>query len=347
MKSKFIVLAFLISASLYSQSLPIFLDGRFNDWNAPVPTYIDLENDGNMYDFKYFSVTNDEQFLYIRLKATPFFKLTEDNQLSIFIDGDNNNTTGYQINGIGAELRFNFGTRDGTRYYNGTTPVSHSDIQFRSSPTVTDTVYEIAIGRQYIPPSNGTGTIKLFLIDFASNGDWMPNSGETFNYTFDETPTQPLIPTEINRVDTSFLRIMDWNVLNDGLLDPSRIQSFTRLLQVINPDIMCFNECFSSSAVQVKSAISQMLPGTNWNAVNSKYVDLLAHPGLLSLEEAAKAVENRLFWRSAGPAPRSGQRPPADVSSSAAGPCRRGTRRSSAGPPASPARRVESARSPG
>ena len=267
MKSIIIVLTFLISDSLCSQSLPIFLDGRTEDWNVPVPTYIDTENDGNLYDFKYISVTNDEQFLYIRLKTTPFLKLTEDNQLSIFIDGDNNGSTGYQINGIGAELRFNFGTRDGTIYYTGTTSISHSDIQFRSLPTVTDTVYEVAIGRQFIPPANGTGTIRIFLIDNASNGDWMPNSGETFAYTFDESPTEPLVPTELNREDTTFLRIMDWNVLNDGLLVPSRQPSFSRLLQAISPDIICFNECFNSSATQVKNVIDQMLPGTNWNAV--------------------------------------------------------------------------------
>lgn len=267
MKNLIIILPFLVSTIIYTQSLPIFLDGRTDDWNVPVPTYIDSENDGSVYDFKYLSVTNDEQFLFVRLKITPFLKLLEDNQLSIFIDGDNNISTGFQVNGIGAELRFNFGTRDGTRYYNGTTYISHSDIQFRGLPTVTDTVYEIAIGRQFIPPSNGTGTIRIFLIDGANNGDWMPNSGNTFEYTFDATPTEPLIPTEINREDTSFLRIMDWNVLNDGLLDPVRQPSFTRLLQSINPDIMCFNECFSSSATQVKNAVSQMLPGTNWNSV--------------------------------------------------------------------------------
>lgn len=267
MKRLFILFLLLFPMILHPQSLPIFLDGRTDDWNVPVPTYIDTENDGNLYDFKYISVTNDEQFLFIRLKITPFLKLLEDNQLSIFIDGDNNSSTGFQVNGIGAELRFNFGTRDGTRYYNGTTNISHSDIQFRGLPTVTDTVYEIAIGRQFIPPSNGTGTIRIFLIDGANNGDWMPNSGYTFEYTFNETPTEPLIPTEINQEDTSFLRILDWNVLNDGLLDPGRQPNFSRVLQAIDPDIMCFNECFSSSATQVKNAVSQMLPGTNWNAV--------------------------------------------------------------------------------
>ena len=267
MKRLFILFLLLFPMILFPQSLPIFLDGRTDDWNVPVPTYIDTENDGSVYDFKYLSVTNNEQFLFIRLKITPFLKLLEDNQLSIFIDGDNNSSTGFQVNGIGAEIRFNFGTRDGTRYYNGTTNISHSDIQFRGLPTVTDTVYEIAIGRQFIPPANGTGTIRIFLIDGSSNGDWMPNSGNTFEYTFDETPTEPLIPTEINQEDTSFLRIMNWNVLNDGLLDPGRQQNFSRVLQAIDPDIMCFNECFGSSATQVKNAVSQMLPGTNWNAV--------------------------------------------------------------------------------
>ena len=36
-------------------------------------------------------------------------------------------------------------------------------------------------------------------------------------------------------------------------------------------------------------------PGTNWEAVNSKYVDFLAHPGLLTLEEAQTAAKNDIY----------------------------------------------------
>ncbi len=229
MKNLVITLLLLFPIIIYSQSLPIFLDGRTDDWNVPVPTYYDSENDGSIYDFKYVSVTNDEQFLFIKIKITPFLKLLEDNQITVFIDGDNNSSTGYQINGIGAELRFNFAARNGFNYFTNTS-ITHSDIQFRSLPTVTDTTYEIAIGRQHIPPANGAGTIKLFLIDGASNGDWMPNSGNTFEYTFNETPTEPLIPIDLSREDTSLLRVMNWNALNDGLLDPDREQNFTRIL---------------------------------------------------------------------------------------------------------------------
>ena len=291
MKNLVITLLFLFPTMIYSQSLPIFLDGRTDDWNVPVPTYYDSENDGNIYDFKYFSVTNDEQFLFIKIKITPFLKLLEDNQIAVFIDGDNNSSTGYQINGIGAELRFNFGARNGFNYYTNNS-ITHSGIQFRSLPTVTDTTYEIAIGRQFIPPASGTGTIKIFFIDNSSNGDWMPNSGETFEYTFDETPTEPVIPIELSREDTSLLRVMNWNALNDGLLDANREQNFTRVLQAINPDIIAFNEMWNSSTSQIQSKLNTILPlqTGSWNAVKldggnitaSKYPILqnwLVYPG--------------------------------------------------------------------
>lgn len=259
----------LISFQIFSQSLPIFLDGRFDDWTLPVPTYIDTENDGNNLDFKYFSVTNDETFLYFKLKATPFFKLVEDNQILLYIDGDNNSGTGFQINGIGAELRLNLGQRNGYNYYTNST-FTHSTIQFRSLPGVTDTTHEFAIGLQYIPPSGGNGTIKILFIDNSTGGDRMPNIGETFTYTFDITPVEPFTPIDISRTDTSLLRIMNWNVYNDGLLNQARQPSYQRILQALNPDIIAFNELFQSSAFQVRNAMNQLLPlpsGGQWHAV--------------------------------------------------------------------------------
>ena len=273
-KLAFLFCSFVLTGNLFPQSLPIFLDGKTDDWNVPIPTYNDSENDGNEFDFKYFSVTNDEQFLFIRLNLTPEAKLIENNFLTLYIDGDNNNATGVSANGIGAELRWDFGNRTGQFYKNGTTNISFPEIQYRSLPTVTDTTYEIAIGKNVLP--NGTDplfsspSIKIFFIDNDTNGDLMPNSGETFEYTFDNTPTPPLIPTEISREDTSLLRLMNWNVLFDGLLEPGRADNFERILQAVQPDIICFNEFFNSSVTQVKNAINQMLPlpgGASWSGV--------------------------------------------------------------------------------
>jgi hypothetical protein len=253
---------------VHAQLNPIFLDGRTDDWHSALPTYVDTENDGAFYDFKDFSATNNEEFLFIKLKITPFVKLIEDNQLSIFIDGDDNPSTGYSINGIGAELRFNLGSRTGFNYHTNSS-FSHSSIKFRSLPTVTDTVFEIAIGRTSIPPFNGTGTIKIQFVDFAGSGDWMPNTGEFFSYTFNEEPTPALTPVELDKADTSFLRIMNWNVYNDGLLNPNREQMFKRILQAIKPDIIAFNEMWNSTALQVQAKLNSILPlqSGSWNAI--------------------------------------------------------------------------------
>jgi len=276
---KFLTIAFavLISSNALSQSQPIFLDGRTDDWSQLSPTYTDNQNEGGTYDFKYFSAANDENFLYLKIKVTPFLKLLENNLISAYIDGDNNSSTGFQINGIGAELRFGFGSRSGFNYYTNSS-ANHSSLRFRSLPTVTDTVFEMAIGRQQIPPAGGSGTIKIFFADNSASGDQMPDNGTTFSYTFDNTPTAPLNPVEINREDTTLLRVMNWNTLEDGLTDPPREQSFRRLLQAVKPDVIGFNEMWNSTASEVQTKLNSFLPLQNgsWNAVKLDAGNIIA-----------------------------------------------------------------------
>ena len=278
-----IILFTVLPVILQAQSLPIFLDGRVDDWDVAVPTCIDSAGDGSSYDFKNFSVTNEEEFLFIKLDISPECKLTEDNMLSLYIDGDDDSTTGLLVNGIGAELKWDFGLRTGVFYKSGSTTLTYPDIIYRSLPTVSDTIFEIAIGRGAKP--NGTdslftsSTIKIFFRDNSSNGDWMPNSGETFEYTFDTTSTPPVDLIEISKEDTSFLRVMDWNVLNDGLTNSSRQQYFARILQAVDPDVICFSECVNSSDAQVKQALDQILPPGNtggWYTMKKDYDDVVA-----------------------------------------------------------------------
>ena len=47
--------------------------------------------------------------------------------------------------------------------------------------------------------------------------------------------------------------------------------------------------------VHGETIVEEVEPGTNWEAVNSKYVDLLAHPGLLTPGEAKAAAENDIY----------------------------------------------------
>jgi len=267
-----IITTSLINIS-FSQSLPIFLDGKTEDWNISVPTYVDIVGDGNQFDFRYFSVTNDEEFLFIKLHLTPEMKLLENNLLSIYIDGDNNIATGVTANGIGAELKWDFGIRSGQFYKGGTTNIGFPEIQYRSLPTVTDTTYEIAIGRNVTPNGSDmlftSSTIKIFFWDNDTNGDWMPNNGELFEYIFDETPTPSVNLIEINKESHAYLRVMNYNVLNDGLTNPGRQEYFTRILQAVQPDIIGFNELWTSTVSQVQTLLDNILPiqDGSWNTV--------------------------------------------------------------------------------
>lgn len=47
--------------------------------------------------------------------------------------------------------------------------------------------------------------------------------------------------------------------------------------------------------VHGETLVEPVEKGTNYHSVNSKYVDILAHPGFITLEEAKKAAENGIF----------------------------------------------------
>lgn len=44
--------------------------------------------------------------------------------------------------------------------------------------------------------------------------------------------------------------------------------------------------------VHGESIMEKVEPGTNWEAVNSRYVDILAHPGIFDIDEAKMAKKN-------------------------------------------------------
>jgi len=62
---------------------------------------------------------------------------------------------------------------------------------------------------------------------------------------------------------------MTWNMLQDGIADPTRSESFERVLQAISPDIITFNEAWDTEASAVKSILNSILPlpgGASWQA---------------------------------------------------------------------------------
>lgn len=255
----------LIITNLFSQALPIGIDGKFEDWANSVANYTDTQNDGGDYDMLSFSVSNDSTFLYITFALSNEIQLNYGNQLFLQIDTDNDAGTGYPVNGIGSELGIDFGDRKA--YFtpeSSTIIVYQDDIMLRALPTVTSDTFEIAIGRNVYPdgihPLFTGNTIKLCFTDNDSGGDDMPNIGTTFTYIFDETDVGEYNYIDFEKNNNSDIRLMTYNILNDGLTDPDRVDAFQRIITTVNPDIITYNECWDTEWWEAKNLLNEWLP---------------------------------------------------------------------------------------
>ena len=115
------VCLFLFSPALAEQA-PITIDGRFDDWAGLTPIASDPAGDGGSgIDLIQIWASDEPDQLFIRMDGTAEFDLSENNNLSIYIDTDEDSTTGLLHDGIGAELLFEFGERTGRFFTNTTT----------------------------------------------------------------------------------------------------------------------------------------------------------------------------------------------------------------------------------
>jgi len=279
------LLVLITSLNIEAQSAPITIDGVYVDWTSDLATFTDPLESISGIDLLEMQVSNDDDFLFIRFKTDTEFDLTTDlvqQGLMLYLDTDNNPTTGYQIqSGYGSELGINFSER--YAYFNvaPSSIVGFSDINMRPAPTVTSTEFEIAIGRDVLPdgvnPLFTSDTIRILFTD-STGGDRMPNTGDIFYYTFDETQVAPIVPTEITKENENFIRIVAYNTLFNGLDDVSRQSFFENILSILNPDIIGFSECGSTSPSYVKALLDQWIPlGTSygWYVSNDYSGDLI------------------------------------------------------------------------
>jgi len=261
------ILLVLCTISGFSQSAAITIDGIFDDWNSSLTTYTDTTESLSGIDILELQVTNDEDFLFIKIKANIEFDLTDDlvtQQIRLFLDTDNNATTGFDIqDGYGSEVGIMF--KDLFAHYNVNpySQVNFDSMRLRIAPTVTSNEFEIAIGRAQVPdginPLFPSQTLKI-LVKNDANADKIPNTGSTFSYTFDATPVPPFIPTDITKANSSDIRLLTYNTLFNGLNDGDRVDNFESILKAMSPDIIGLNECWNTAASYVKSLLDLWLP---------------------------------------------------------------------------------------
>lgn len=271
-----LALLFAVSARAGATPLPITVDGLYDDWSGETPAHSDPAGDDGTsgIDFGRLWIADDARFLFLRLETGLEVQLDENNSMVLYLDTDNNASTGLAVAGIGAELEWKLGLRTGTYYRSGNSwTVAQDDLRFRSVPTVAANDYEIAFGRDTLP--NGSNplffgtTVKVVIKDTAGSGDQLPNSGQFVTYVMDQgaAPSTTAIP--FGRELTSDLRIATQNSHNDSPWNASLQPKFRRLYQATVPDIFNFQEIYNHTPDETRGLIVSWLGGTWYAADNN------------------------------------------------------------------------------
>ena len=273
MKNILLILILSFALNITAQSSPIIIDGKFDDWTDNLSTYTETLETGTDIDILEIQATNDTEFLFLRVKLNQEINLNNDmitQNLRVQIDTDNNPNTGYNAQvGFGSEIGILF--KEMKVYHNATNPVSYlnyTEIGFRSAPAYTSDEFEIAIPRNAAP--NGLAlfssqTIRILFQNTSTNGDDIPNSGDYFSYTFDDTQTYNYNTIDINKENSNHIRVLSYNTGHDGLINTDTSEYFKNIIQSLNPDIIAFQECPNTQWYQVKDSLNNWLPLGNGN----------------------------------------------------------------------------------
>ena len=249
---------------------PINIDGLFQDWeNVPI-LYQDSQNDALEADFYNLKVTYDNNFIFIYFNFySDEFLLQNWNDFHLYIDADNDSLTGYDIQGIGAELEWNFGSRNGYKFFNGEqTEIYQNDLTLRIAPTITSAEFEIAIQRECsVLTLNGSQSLnigKIFISEIEGGGDFLPNELGGVPFSIGEDTIFNPEPIELERINENDIRLVSYNTWNEGIIDENRRLNFKRILQAIDPDIIALQE--HSEWEQIENIIQSWFPDEQWNA---------------------------------------------------------------------------------
>jgi exonuclease III len=246
----------------------ILVDGLYNDWKES-DILVEEAGDHSSVDIERLWVSNDEDFIFIRIDLNRDIDIEDNNNITILIDADNNRNTGRQILELGAEIIYAFAPQRGEAYLPQTITIRHPDIGLISQPTVTSDRYEIAIRRKSRIRNTTLemgSEIALNIWNDTGRGDIIPDSGKKAVYTINDDLESALPVFDQHKLKDEHIRIMSFNVERDALLDPIRGPLQEAIMKSVNPDIIAIQEVYNYSPAEVSLIINNILPldGGSW-----------------------------------------------------------------------------------
>ncbi|HTI70890.1 MAG TPA: Ig-like domain-containing protein [Candidatus Limnocylindria bacterium] len=167
----------------------IIIDGSFDDWASVPLAFTDAQDSTDSLDYKDVYVTSDEHYIYIRVTTyAPGDLLDYHNNL--FVDADNDPTTGYSFAGIRTEMLIQSGA--GYQEKNGGfNEGGINGLDFLAAPAAPASEFEFRISRSATYANDGLPVFASGSIAFAlesenagfATKDIAPDTGG-FAYTF-------------------------------------------------------------------------------------------------------------------------------------------------------------------
>src|SRR5437879_5122667 len=146
----------------------IAIDGSFDDWASIPPAFEDLSDTTNSIDYAAVYVANDADYLHLRFTLyAPGDPFTS--RENIFIDADNNPSSGFPVSGIGSEMLIQSGVGYEERAGMFNDGFNFDGLDWAAAPNIAATNFEVRISRhaaytsQPPGPVFGSDTIALVL----------------------------------------------------------------------------------------------------------------------------------------------------------------------------------------
>ncbi len=249
----------------------IVIDGRFEDWQAIEPSWNDSAGDvgGRGIDLGRLWAASDAERVFLCFETGIELGLQGGNDIALHIDGDDDISTGTARSGMGIDLVWRFGQREGAVYSGPTGArrrIEQSDIGLRQGPTVTSTTFEISLLRSSLPPGDA---IRICITTGSHPGsDRLPDTDGGVRVALSDAASSDAAfdapdARSLEREHPDDLRVATYNVLFDGLF--KRPAPFIRILRAIDPDVICFQEIWSHTAQQAVDQVNLALPdGAPW-----------------------------------------------------------------------------------
>lgn len=261
-----------------NQPAPIVVDGNQADWTTLDVRQADVGDEDGPTGIERLWMAHTEQHLFLRLTVDAPISLEVNNNLTLYLDTDNDPTTGPSTLGLGAELEWTFGQRTG-RLGSGRA-IDHEDIGIASLPTVRADTFEIALDRSAQPGGAPLFSGDSLRIALSANGDRLPDDDGGLGYVLSDTDAAADAPS-IDRPDASDVRLLSYNVPNNfdrnrsSLFESDVQRSVRSLLQAVGPDVIGFQEMFDDSATRIEGVAENELgvsEAWNWEKTGGELV---------------------------------------------------------------------------